>query len=54
VTDVAFEVGFGDVSNFVRTFQRAAGVTPGRFRRSARTRRLGRLHQLIAHPADPA
>jgi AraC-like DNA-binding protein len=54
VTDVAFEVGFGDVSNFVRTFQRAAGVSPGRFRRSARTRRLGRLHQLIAHPADPA
>jgi AraC-like DNA-binding protein len=33
VTDVAFEVGFGDLSHFVRTFRRAAGVSPGRFRR---------------------
>ncbi|HYS08615.1 MAG TPA: AraC family transcriptional regulator [Myxococcales bacterium] len=36
VTDVAFEVGFGDLSNFVRTFHRAAGVSPGRFRRAAK------------------
>ena len=28
VTDVAFDVGFGDLSNFVRTFHRAAGVSP--------------------------
>jgi AraC family transcriptional regulator len=33
VTRVAFDVGFGDVSNFVRTFHRAAGVSPLRFRR---------------------
>jgi AraC-like DNA-binding protein len=33
VTDVAFEVGFGDLSHFMRTFRRAAGVSPGRFRR---------------------
>lgn len=31
VTEVALEVGFGDLSNFVRTFHRAAGVSPGRF-----------------------
>jgi AraC-like DNA-binding protein len=36
VTDVAFDVGFGDLSNFVRTFHRAAGVSPGSFRRAAR------------------
>ncbi len=35
VTDVAYDVGFGDLSNFVRTFHRAAGVSPGRFRRAA-------------------
>lgn len=29
---IAFEVGFGDLSNFVRTFHRAAGMSPGRFR----------------------
>jgi AraC family transcriptional regulator len=36
VTDVAFDVGFGDVSNFVRTFHRAAGVSPRRFRQAAK------------------
>jgi AraC-like DNA-binding protein len=36
VTDVALEVGFGDISNFTRTFHRAAGVSPRRFRRAAR------------------
>lgn len=36
VTDVALEVGFADLSNFVRTFHRAAGVSPRRFRRAAR------------------
>ncbi len=36
VTDVAFEVGFGDLSNFVRTFHRAAGISPRRFRQMAR------------------
>jgi AraC-like DNA-binding protein len=28
--DVALEVGFADLSNFVRTFRRAAGVSPAR------------------------
>jgi AraC-like DNA-binding protein len=36
ITDVAFAVGFGDLSNFVRTFHRAAGVSPRAFRRAAR------------------
>lgn len=37
VTDVALAVGFADLSNFVRTFHRAAGVAPGGFRQAART-----------------
>ncbi len=36
VTDVALDVGFADLSNFVRSFHRAAGVSPGAFRRAAR------------------
>jgi AraC-like DNA-binding protein len=35
ITDIAYDVGFGDLSNFVRTFGRAAGVSPRRFRRAA-------------------
>lgn len=36
ITEVAFDVGFGDLSNFVRTFHRAAGVSPRTFRRAAK------------------
>jgi AraC family transcriptional regulator len=36
ITDIAYDVGFGDLSNFVRTFRRAAGVSPRGFRRAAR------------------
>jgi len=36
VTDVAYDSGFSDLSNFVRTFHRAAGVSPLRFRGAAR------------------
>jgi AraC-like DNA-binding protein len=36
ITDVAIDVGFNDLSNFVRTFRRAAGVSPRAFRQSAR------------------
>jgi AraC family transcriptional regulator len=39
ITEVAFDAGFNDVSNFVRTFHRAAGVSPGAFRRAARGNR---------------
>jgi AraC-like DNA-binding protein len=33
VTDVALDAGFADLSNFVRSFRRAAGVSPGKFRK---------------------
>src|SRR5215510_10202599 len=36
ITDVALDVGFADLSNFVRTFHRAAGVSPRAFRRAAK------------------
>jgi AraC family transcriptional regulator len=39
ITQIAFDVGFGDLSNFVRTFHRAAGVSPRGFRRAARGER---------------
>lgn len=36
IATVAYEVGFGDLSNFIRTFRRAAGTSPRHFRRAAR------------------
>lgn len=39
VTDVALEAGFADLSNFVRTFRRAAGMPPAAFRRASRAER---------------
>lgn len=39
VTVIALEVGFEDLSNFVRTFHRAAGISPGAFRKLARLNR---------------
>jgi AraC-like DNA-binding protein len=36
VSDIALDVGFADLSNFVRTFHRAAGVSPRGFREAAR------------------
>jgi AraC-like DNA-binding protein len=41
ITEVALDVGFGDLSNFVRSFHRAASVSPRAFRRAA----LGRSAQ---------
>jgi AraC-like DNA-binding protein len=35
IADIAYEVGFGDLSNFIRTFRRAAGVSPRAFRRAS-------------------
>ena len=52
ITDVALDVGFGDLSNFVRTFRRAAGVSPRGFRRAAKgDRRI--LQERLARPARP-
>jgi AraC-like DNA-binding protein len=36
ITDVAYDAGFADLSNFVRTFHRAAGVSPRAFRKAAK------------------
>jgi len=52
VTDVALEAGFGDLSNFIRTFRRAAGRSPRAFRL-----REGRAHAktdgAAAAPREP-
>jgi len=50
VTELAFHVGFGDLSNFVRSFGRAAGMSPTQFRRLARGER-GALRERLAAPA---
>jgi AraC family transcriptional regulator len=47
ITEIALEVGFGDLSNFVRTFGRAAGVSPRVFRHSARQ------HRTLSGPRHP-
>jgi len=39
ITDIAYDVGFGDLSNFVRSFRRAAGLSPRQFRQAARGKR---------------
>jgi AraC-like DNA-binding protein len=49
ITNIAFDVGFGDLSNFVRTFHRAAGVSPRRFREAARGDRKIFQDRLQAH-----
>jgi AraC family transcriptional regulator len=38
VTEVALDCGFADLSNFVRTFRRVAGMSPGRFRKKFQDR----------------
>ena len=40
ISDIAYESGFGDLSNFVRSFHRAAGVSPREFRQAARGERV--------------
>jgi AraC-like DNA-binding protein len=49
VTDVAYDVGFGDLSNFVRTFHRAAGTSPLRFRQASRGMRKIFQDRLAVH-----
>jgi AraC-like DNA-binding protein len=49
VTDIAYDVGFGDLSNFVRTFHRAAGVPPLRFRQASRGERKIFQERLSLH-----
>jgi AraC-like DNA-binding protein len=49
ITDVAYEVGFADLSNFVRTFHRAAGVSPRRFSEASRGSRKIFQERLALH-----
>jgi AraC-like DNA-binding protein len=35
VTNIAYAVGFGDLSNFIRTFRRELGASPARYRNRA-------------------
>jgi AraC-like DNA-binding protein len=49
ITDIAYDVGFGDLSNFVRTFHRAAGVSPLRFRQASRGDRKILQERLAVH-----
>jgi AraC-like DNA-binding protein len=49
ITDIAYDVGFGDLSNFVRTFHRAAGVSPLRFRQASRGMRKIFQDRLSVH-----
>lgn len=51
ITDIAFDVGFGDLSNFVRTFHRAAGMSPRRFRQTAKGERKILQDRLASPPA---
>ncbi len=49
ITEVALDVGFADLSNFVRTFHRAAGVSPRDFRKAAKGDRKIFQDRLVAH-----
>jgi AraC-like DNA-binding protein len=49
VTDIAYDVGFNDLSNFVRTFHRAAGVSPTKFRQASRGKRKILQERLALH-----
>jgi len=50
ITDVALDVGFADLSNFVRTFHRAAGVSPRQFRQLAKGERKNLQERIAATP----
>jgi AraC-like DNA-binding protein len=52
VTDIALDVGFADLSNFVRTFHRAAGVPPGRFRTARMSKQASRPPGSMAPSID--
>jgi AraC-like DNA-binding protein len=49
VTEIAYDVGFNDLSNFVRTFHRAAGISPLKFRQASRGRRKIFQERLALH-----
>jgi AraC-like DNA-binding protein len=46
ITDIAYDAGFGDLSNFIRTFQKAAGCSPRAFRARRRPTN-GKIRQVL-------
>jgi AraC-like DNA-binding protein len=50
VTGVALDAGFGDLSNFLRSFRRASGISPSGFRALARGERRLLQDRLNAAP----
>ena len=48
ITEIAFDVGFRDLSNFVRSFHRAAGISPREFRKAAKGDRKTVEERLVA------
>ena len=50
ITEIAADVGFQDLSNFVRTFGRAAGVSPRGFRQAAKGDRNFLQERFAARP----
>ncbi|CAN5190396.1 AraC family transcriptional regulator [soil metagenome] len=49
ITNIAYDVGFGDLSNFVRSFGRAAGVSPRAFRQASKQNRKILQERLAVH-----
>jgi AraC-like DNA-binding protein len=49
VTDIAYDTGFADLSNFIRTFHRAAGLSPMKFRQASRGQRKIFQERLSTH-----
>jgi len=49
ITDIALDVGFGDLSNFVRSFHRAAGASPRAFRQASKGSRKIFQERLALH-----
>ena len=45
VTDIAFDVGFEDLSNFIRSFRSEFGMPPGRYRSGLLSRRPNRAQE---------
>jgi len=41
VTDIAFDAGFGDLSNFIRTFRAEFGISPSRYRAAGVSESIG-------------
>jgi AraC-like DNA-binding protein len=49
ITGIALDVGFADLSNFIRTFRRAAGVSPRAFQRLGKGDRAASAARLVRH-----